>query len=104
MSRIPLTETIKFFRSYGVKCDEKWVEEWLNVTSHTRDVNHQIGEEDLYEFNEWCRWKDTAYEKGLDDQTKIERLLEEIADLKSEISLLKKEKEELENQLGMNIF
>ncbi|MGG1815094.1 hypothetical protein ABDI16_24120, partial [Cytobacillus firmus] len=60
--------------------------------------------DDLYYFNEWCRWKGTPYEEGIDDQTKIARLLEEINDLQSEVSALKKEKENLELRLGINPF
>lgn len=102
MSPLTLTEGIKFFRSYGVKCDEKLVEEWLNRKSIKNDLNNGFGEEDLYDFNEWCRWKDTAYEEGIDDQTKIERLLEEINELKSKLSMLEKEKEQ--GQLGIIPF
>ncbi|WP_079709891.1 hypothetical protein [Paraliobacillus ryukyuensis] len=72
-----LMETIKFFRSYGVKCDEKSVEEWLSNTSSTEDVNNQVCEGDLYNFNDWCRRKGTAYEEGIDDQLRIARLLED---------------------------
>jgi hypothetical protein len=104
MSVLALTETIKFFRSYGVKCDKKVVEEWLQSTLITKDGSNRVCEEDLYEFNEWCRWKGTAYEKGIDDQTKIARLLEEINGLKGEISALEKEKEDLEKQLGVTPF
>lgn len=94
----------KFFRSYGVKCDEKLVEEWLTHNSSSKALSHNFYEEDLYDFNEWCRWKDTAYEEGIDDKTKIARLLEEINELKCEIVVLKKEKEDLEIQLGVIPF
>lgn len=72
MSVLALTKTTKFFRSYGVKCDDKLVEEWLNTTPTTKD--YQVSEDDLYNFNKWCKWKGTAYEEGIDDQTKIARL------------------------------
>jgi hypothetical protein len=98
-----LKETIKFFRSYGLKYDEKLIEEWLKTIA-TKDLTYQVCEDDLYEFNEWYRWKGTAYEEGIDDQTKIARLLEEIGELRSEISLLKKEKELLEDNLGIIPF
>lgn len=48
--------------------------------------------------------KGTAYEEGIDDQTKIARLLEEVNGLKSEIAVLKKEKEQLEDRLGVTPF
>lgn len=48
--------------------------------------------------------KGTAYEEGIDDQTKIARLLEEVNELKSDISLLNKEQEQLDNRLGIKPF
>lgn len=99
-----VTAATKYFRSYGVKCDETLVEEWLNSTALKNRPRNGFCEDDLYDFNEWCRWKDTAYEEGIDDQTKITRLLEEINELKTEITNLKKEKEVLQNQLGINLF
>ncbi|MBM7569946.1 hypothetical protein [Aquibacillus albus] len=94
MTNLVLQKTIKFFRSYGVKCDETLVEEWLNA-SPIREIHYQVNESDLYAFNDWCRWKGTAYEEGIDDTTKISRLLEEISELKRENSELKEEKDRL---------
>lgn len=104
MSVLALTQAAKFFRSYGIKCNEKLIEEWLNTPSNRKGLSESIGEDDLYDFNEWCRWQGTAYEEGIDDQTKIARLLEEIKDLEHEVSALKKEKEDLELRLGINPF
>ncbi|MGO4890256.1 hypothetical protein ACJ2A9_21115 [Anaerobacillus sp. MEB173] len=99
-----LAETIQFFRSYGIKSNNELIEEWLKAISNTQAFNLPVSEEDLYEFNEWCRWKGTAYEDGIDDQTKIARLLEEIKDLKNEISKLKNEKANIEDKLGLAPF
>lgn len=101
-----VSEAIKFFRSYGVKCDDndKWVEEWLNSHPTRKDSIEPFCEDDLYDFNDWWRWKGTAYEEGIDDQTKIERILEEISELKSEVNALRKENNELEARLGINYF
>lgn len=103
---VMVSEAIKFFRSYGVKCEDndKMVEEWLSSTPTRRDSREPFCEGDLYGFNDWCRWKGTAYEKGIDDQTKIDRLLEEIGELKSEINALREENNELETRLGINPF
>ncbi|WBX79472.1 hypothetical protein PD280_17480 [Virgibacillus salarius] len=61
-------------------------------------------EEEVYRFIEAYRWEGTAFEEGIDDQTKIERLLEEITDLKKQIVKLQEEKAELEDQLGIMPF
>jgi hypothetical protein len=50
---------------------------------------------------EWYRLKGKGYEEGIDDQIKISRLLEEEGELISEISLLKKQKEQLVDNLGV---
>ena len=52
---------------------------------NTRFINNPIDEDDLYRFKDWYRWKGTAYETGIDDQTRIARLLEEITKLNKEI-------------------
>jgi len=61
-------------------------------------------EEEVYRFIEAYRWEGTAFEEGIDDQIKIERLLEEITDLKKQIVKLHGEKAELEDQLGIMPF
>jgi len=99
-----VSKAIKFFNSYGVKCDNKLVEEWLKSYSINNGLPEDFCEKDLYAFNEWYLWKDTAYEEGIDEQSKIERLIEEINELKSEVASLKEEKEELQNQLGIPPF
>ncbi len=104
MSILALSKAIKYFHSYGIKCEEKLVEEWLNNPSTSKDLKDNFCEKDLYDFNDWCRWKGTAYEEGIDDQTKIARLLEEISSLKNEIAALKIEKVDLEEQLGVMPF
>jgi hypothetical protein len=90
MSVIGLSEMTLFFRSYGLKCDQKNIEEWMIKTNwvNKNEVKQLISEDDLYDFNEWNRWEGTAYEAGIDDETKINRLLEEIRDLKLEIKKL----------------
>lgn len=107
MSTFTVGEVTRFFQSYGLKCDEKLIEEWVNEKSgkaNNSGTIQQISEDDIYSFNDWCRWKGTAYEKGIDDRTKIDRLFEEINGLKKEIETLKTEKIILEEQLGILPF
>ena len=104
MSGPALIEATKFFRSYGVKCEEELVEEWLNSSCGDKETQRGFCEDDLYDFNEWCRWKGTAHEVGIDEQTKVARLLEEIADLKKEITALQRDKQDLLNRTGILPF
>lgn len=96
MTRFTVREATTFFRSYEVKCEEKLVQEWMDSIDLDDDTQ-PLSEEDLHEFNEWRRWKGTAYEEGIDDQTKIARLIEENRALMIEVELLKKEKCESES-------
>lgn len=56
-----------------------------NVFSGTFKCSNQ------YAVNDWNRFKGTAYEEGIDDKTKIARLVDEVSDLREEISNLKHE-------------
>ncbi|MGP4083053.1 hypothetical protein ACTWQL_24660 [Pseudalkalibacillus sp. R45] len=103
MSSYTAKEAATFFQSYCVSCDEGEVQEWMNKDRRT-NTDNPVCEDDLYQFNEWCRWRGTAYEEGIDEPTKTERLLEEISELKRERSLLRKEIEALKEQLGIMPF
>ncbi|MFD1852251.1 hypothetical protein [Oceanobacillus bengalensis] len=103
MSSFTAKEATKYFRSYEVKCDEALVQEWLNNTN-TRQINALVTEKHVWEFTDWWRRKGTAYEEGIDDKTKIERLLIEIQRLEKENDTIRKEKTLLELDLGISPF
>lgn len=98
MSAFTAMEITEFFDSYGSMCDEKLVQEWMD-DPNTRIINNPICEDDLHRFNDWYRWKGTAYETGINDQTKIARLLEEITKLKKEIEALEEVNRELDEHI-----
>lgn len=101
---ITVKEATLFFRSYEVKCDEKLVGEWMDkcpVGRDLKDSKDEIDEWDMYNFSSWCNVYGTAYEDGIDDQTKIDRLLKENDELKKEIKTLKAEITALEDSLGI---
>jgi len=80
-----------------------WISEG-NIKSIENGGAFEVLEEEVYRFIEAYRWEGTAFEEGIDDQIKIERLLEEITDLKKQIVKLHGEKAELEDQLGIMPF
>ncbi|WP_449598740.1 hypothetical protein [Niallia sp. Marseille-Q9988] len=104
MSGINAEEAIRFFSSYGLRVDEKSVKEWVKENNKKANCSDRrpIVEEDLHRYNDWCLVKGTAYEEGIDDTTKIARLLEENSLLKKEVEKLINEKFQLENSLGLN--
>lgn len=107
MSILNIEETIRFFKSYGFRIDEESVKGWVqeyNKQANTPCESRQVTEDDINRYNDWCFVKGTAYEEGIDDQTKITRLLEEISNLKNELMTVKNENRILEEQLGINPF
>jgi hypothetical protein len=107
MSVINAEEAIRFFKTYAFRLDEVSVKEWAeeyNKNADTPCESRPIEEKDLYTYNLWSVLKGTAYEDGIDDKTKIVRLLEEIAELKQKNSELHKEIQILELKLGISPF
>jgi predicted ribosome quality control (RQC) complex YloA/Tae2 family protein len=107
VSTLPVKQVVKFFRSYGLKYETELVEEWMSTDPFlpkAESVSHQISEEYMHRFNDWLRWKGTAYEVGIDNETKINRLLEEINSLREQVERLQREKAELEDQSGILPF
>lgn len=101
---ITVKEANHFFRSYEVKCEEKDVAKWMEknpVGRELRDFKEEIDEWDMYNFTSWWLADGTAYEEGIDDKTKIARLIEEIADLKKENEQLRLENLELISKLDI---
>lgn len=81
----------------------EWVEQGLIKATGTKN-RIAIERKDLEEFVYNCQWEGTAYEKGIDDQTKIERLLEEVMELKRENKRLQNENAEYALKLGIGDF
>ena len=90
MSVLNAEEAIRFFKSYGFRVDEDSVREWVednNKNANKNSESRQVVEADLYRYNDWCLVKGTLYEEGIDDKTKIARLLEEYLGLKRKLRL-----------------
>lgn len=91
----------------GLSCDQDIVECWLKDGSikniEDGDV-YKVNEQDIEDFVYDCMWNGSPFEKGIDNETKINRLVEEIANLKDQVSKLQDEKQELELQLGRMPF
>ncbi len=68
----------------------EWVEQGL-IKSSGDGINRTIDIADLEDFVEDCRWKGTAFERGIDDKTMIKRLMDELFKLKMENERLEKE-------------
>lgn len=107
MSVIDVKEAIQFFKSYGFKVDENLVKEWVKDTNKLESPSSKIRpvvEDDLHRYSDWYFVRGTAYEEGIDDKSKIARLLEEVSLQKRQIVDLEKEKRHLEELVGLNDF
>lgn len=107
MKQYTLQEIRTRVEELGVECNLQLIEQWLHegeLTNMKIGPFYQIEEQDLEDFVYHCQWQGTAYEKGIDDAEKIQRLQAEIRDLKTKITQLEEEKMKLEIQLGIEVF
>lgn len=105
MSRLDTDKAFRLIHHYMVKVKKEEVEQWLKEDPAIKsDTEGVMDETWMYRFNAWLQYKGTAYEIGIDPQTKIHRLLDEVDQLKQEIEQLKDEKLLLESQLGQDPF
>lgn len=107
MSNLNVKEATLLMHSYGIKCDRHLVEQWLiegKLKGTESEGNYTVEEEEVYEFLEAYQWEGTAYEEGLDDKTKITRLLEDISEFRQRIKELENENRELKEKLPSSEF
>lgn len=100
-------EVTQYFHTFGLKCDSRTVLDWISdgqLVAQDEEKGLMIQEEHIYEFLYNYRWEGTAYEQGIDDQTKIKRLEEVIRELKEENNRLRDELLNLERILGISLF
>lgn len=106
MATLSVKEATLLMHTYGIKCDRSLVEQWLIEGKLNGIENEGIytEEEEVYEFLEAYRWEGTAYEKGIDDKTKIKRLLEDISEFRQRIKELEDENRELQKKIPPSVF
>ncbi|GGB63035.1 hypothetical protein F3157_15760 [Virgibacillus dakarensis] len=102
-----ISETVDLLHNYELECDEKDVRQWIakgEIEATEFEGNYHIYEPAVLSFLIDLSRVGTAYEKGIDDKTKIERLEEMVQELQKEIDRLRCEKLKLELQLGILPF
>ncbi|WP_130859132.1 helix-turn-helix domain-containing protein [Gracilibacillus phocaeensis] len=102
-----IAETVDLLHNYEVDCDEKDVYRWIakgemEATEH--EGNYYILELDMLDFLIDLSNVGTAYEKGINNETKIVRLEKRIQELEKKIDSLRCEKVQLELRLGILPF
>lgn len=99
-----------FLNDHHITSSEQMVRRWLRqgkikgIPSENRKIGWRICTRDLISFMESLQWEGTAYEEGIDDETKIDRLLDEISELKAQIKELNAENDQLRDKLGIPPF
>jgi predicted RNase H-like nuclease (RuvC/YqgF family) len=96
MKRLTLEETTSILHSNGIKCNVNEVNKWI-IRGKIKAGEQGITKEQVEDFLHRYQWEGTAYEPGIDDQTRIARLLEEVQDLRLENKRLKHENEQLKS-------
>lgn len=113
--RLTIEEAAPILRSdYGMEYKDRsitptivssWIEQgFIKAYRNGSNQDIVIDRLDLEDFVEDSYWEGTAFEKGIDDQTKIERLIDEVRELKIENARLRKENSEYALKLGIEDF
>lgn len=107
---LTVKEAIGLLYEYRIDHSEQMIRRWLRqgkikgFRSTNRKEGWRIPASEVWQIIEDQRWEGTAYERGIDDQTKIDRLFEEVMELRKQIEELEKENMELREKLGEVIF
>ena len=107
MKQYTLQELRTRIEELGMHGNLQMIEQWLQkgelINSKVGKL-YQMEDQDLEDFIYHCQWQGTAYEKGIEDAEKIQRLQAEIRDLRTKVTQLEEEKMKLEIQLGIEVF
>lgn len=98
MNLLTLEESTSLLHSYGIKCNTAIVSKWISegkIKSITKSEEILVSDEEIEDFLYLYQWEGTAYEPGIDEQTMIARLKEEVKELRSENKRLRSENEQL---------
>ena len=96
-------ETARLMHSYGMKCDKETIKRWVKEGTLKGIINgylYEIHIDDVEIFLYDYQWNGTAFERGIDDSTKIQRLLDEVYALKHRVLELENINTELNFKLG----
>ncbi|WLR54614.1 hypothetical protein LC048_07520 [Mesobacillus subterraneus] len=99
---LTVREATEILQSCGIECQfhevKKWAIEGKIKAKHENRV-YRIGLDDVYDFLE-ILWKGSSYEIGINDETKISRLIQENKEIKDRIIQLEKENKILRQKLS----
>jgi predicted site-specific integrase-resolvase len=111
MTRLTLKEALDIFQEHHITIDdirinEQIMEEWLRSGEiqgvQERDGGWKVSEDEIYRYIYSLQWEGTAYEEGIDDKTRIDRLYKEVYELRKQIRELQQENYELRVKLGVS--
>jgi predicted site-specific integrase-resolvase len=107
---LTVKEAIGLLSEYRIDNSEQMVRRWLRqgkikgFRSTNRKQGWRIPSSEVWQIIEDKRWEGTAYEREFDDKTRVDRLLEEVMELRKQIEELQNENMELREKLGEIIF
>lgn len=107
MPNLDVKEAMVLLRACGRRCNMHKVEQWVmegKLKGTESEGIYTFDEEEIYRFLDTYKWEGTAYEKGLDDKTKVSRLLEDISYFRRKVIELENENRELKEKLSLSEF
>lgn len=111
MTILSLKEALDIFLEHHItindlRINEKIMEEWLRSGEiqgvQQRNGGWKISEDEIYRYLYALQWEGTAYEEGIGDKTRIDRLYKEVYELKKQIRKLEQENYKLMVKLGVS--
>ena len=105
MDMFTVRETVGLLSDYRIDHSAQTLRSWLRQGKirGTKSTNGKevwlIPQCEIWRLIEAPRWEGTPYEEGLDDQTKIDRIFEEVRELQQRINELERENYELRSKL-----
>ncbi|MED4352012.1 hypothetical protein P9265_06645 [Schinkia azotoformans] len=102
MLNLTIKEATSLLNAYGLECHWHQVKKWAvegKIKAIHEDRVYRIEEKEVHKFIE-ASWVGNGYEVGIDNETKISKLLDQIDDLVQRVEQLEYEKEELQLELA----
>ena len=100
MNLLTLEESTSLLHSYGIKCNSAKVSKWISegkIKGITKSEEILVSGEEIEDFLHRYQWEGTAHEPGINDQTMIAKLWDEVKELRLENKRLRSENDQLKS-------
>lgn len=107
---LSVQEALQLLHENRMELSEQMLRRWLRqgkvqgIRPANRRVGWKISVAEVWHLIETRRWEGTSLEYGIDEQTTIQRLEQENAELRHQVDQLQEENSQLRVKLGEMLF